>query len=479
MISSSVKRANPSQDYPCDGSGLPASKKSKEEQTQTSCALSTLPDDGKSLKVALTDSSPEQLHADSAVDLKSRKITESNQATDVAKPLAVELVHTFSHDQLIADALFSPDGARVITASSDGSAYICRKADDCWVPEGFICHNKEVSCAEFSQDSTLVITGSRSGRARIHQLINGQWEEKLSAKCGSPVVRTHFSPDSAHAAVEGRDFIVIFGLVEGEWRSEIVIPFSHEFYSVGFSPDSCSLVFGCGDRTCRVYGFVDDVWQEQANIAHPYAVHKAVLSFDGTCLATVSENTVRFFRFSKGQWQESATLEHDRRVSEVRFSRDGQHVLTVSDFHLVKVFSFVRGKWRLKTTIKHSDGVSSARFSPDSTHLLTSSADDTARIYGLGERRWQEEAVFTYYSSVGTSRFSPDSSRFVAFSQNGYAQVYEQIDGQWQERAKLDHDTKVWGARFSPDGDHLLTVCDSACTLNIWGLESKKPGQIA
>ena len=68
---------------------------------------------------------------------------------------------------MVVSAAFSPDGARVVTASDDGTARIWDAASGKELaPLGG--HTSEVASAAFSPDGARVVTASQDGTARIY-----------------------------------------------------------------------------------------------------------------------------------------------------------------------------------------------------------------------------------------------------------------------------------------------------------------------
>ena len=70
------------------------------------------------------------------------------------------------HDSFVNCCAYSPDGARVVTASGDGTAHIW-DAETGAVLRSFEGHREDVNCCVFSPDGARVVTSSYDGTARI------------------------------------------------------------------------------------------------------------------------------------------------------------------------------------------------------------------------------------------------------------------------------------------------------------------------
>ncbi|MEO1474505.1 MAG: hypothetical protein AAFS03_11330, partial [Pseudomonadota bacterium] len=72
------------------------------------------------------------------------------------------------HAGTVWSAAFSPDGTRIVTASSDNTARVWRRTDDgAWAHDTLQGHEDWVRSAAFAPDGTRIVTASGDSTARV------------------------------------------------------------------------------------------------------------------------------------------------------------------------------------------------------------------------------------------------------------------------------------------------------------------------
>jgi WD40 repeat protein len=101
-----------------------------------------------------------------------------------------------SHTRVIASAVFTPDGAFVLTSSLDSTAKIWRcDSERCW--KTLKGHTSPVPSAVFSPAGAWVLTGSDDNTAKIWSCDSGECLKTLQG------IRTQSCLRSARRAVRG------------------------------------------------------------------------------------------------------------------------------------------------------------------------------------------------------------------------------------------------------------------------------------
>jgi dipeptidyl aminopeptidase/acylaminoacyl peptidase len=111
--------------------------------------------------------------------------------------------HTFSMPGDIRTALHSPDGTRMVTASTDSNARLWDVATGREVVRA-LPHRSGVQFAEYSRDGKLIVTASAGGEVRVWDAATGQPLMNPLLHDG-PVNLARFSPDGSIIASGSED----------------------------------------------------------------------------------------------------------------------------------------------------------------------------------------------------------------------------------------------------------------------------------
>ena len=235
----------------------------------------------------------------------------------------------------VTSAVFSPDGARVVTASDDKTARVwdARTGAPVGAP---LQHAGAVTSAVFSPDGTRVVTASeRQDRARVGRADRG-------------------AGGRAPAACRRRD---VGGLQPGR----------------GARGD------GVRDKTARVWDA-----RTGAPVGAPLAACRrrdvgGLQPGRGARGDGVSDKTARVWDARTGA-PVGAPLQHADAVRSAVFSPDGARVVTASVDKTARVWDARTGA-PVGAPLQHADVVWSAVFSPDGARVVTASWDTTARVW--------------------------------------------------------------------------------------------------
>ncbi|MEQ1696051.1 MAG: TIR domain-containing protein [Hyphomicrobiaceae bacterium] len=298
---------------------------------------------------------------------------------------------------------YSPDGTRLVTASSDGSAWVwdaktglplCSAAP----------HAGIVWTASFSPDGRRIVTASEDQTARILDAADCRQLAVLEGHTAA-VTKAAFSPDGRRIVTASRDNSArVWDVATGK---PLTLLKGHGDWvlSAAFSPDGTLIATASADASVRIWDAATG--QERARLAgHKEAVHTAVFSPDGKTLVTASLDA-RIWEVGTGK--DIALLRHDNSVAGVSVSADGTRIVTASNDNTARVWDARTGAMLL--SLAGPREVSSARFSPDGRMILTASGDRTARLWDattgaqLAEHQAGEKII--------AADFAPDSQSVV------------------------------------------------------------------
>jgi len=422
----------------------------------------------------------------------TRVVTASTDKTarvwDVAtgKPITSPL----EHREMVVNAAFSPDGTRVITVTLDGIPQMwdaatgkpvtsapARSDETAHVQDlatGMSTTNPleqqgSVASAAFNTDRTRVVTASWKGFARV-------WDTATGKPVTGPlrhqalVMSARFSPDGTRVVTASDDKTAC---VWDAATGSLIASFrEHQelVASAEFSPDGTRVVTASGDKTARVWDAATG--KPLTNpLVHRAQVMSAAFSPDGARVVTASfDNTARVWDTATGQ-PLTNPLEHQDRVVSAVFSPDGTRVVTASQDKTARVWDAATGK-PITSPLTHQDRVASAVFSPDGTRVVTTSFDKTARVWdaAMGTRVANRLAN---QAPVTWAALSPDGMRVVTASQDKSARVWDAATGKPLTSA-LEHQGAVVSVAFSSDGTRVATASEDK-TARVWDAATGRP----
>jgi WD40 repeat protein len=363
------------------------------------------------------------------------------------------LVDLKKHTGRVFTAVFSADGNRILTASWDKTAKL-------WDVEGNLLldleHNGVVSSAVFSPDGSLIITACRDRSARVWNL---EGKLLLELRHDGVVSSAVSSPDGKKILTASWDKSVKVWNLEGK----LLVSLEHDeaVYSAVYSPDGSRILTVSEGSTVKIF---DQEGKLLKNLEHNRAVKSALFSSDGSRILTaLGDGTTKIWDI-EGHLLTSSKRHDDIAYSAV-FSPDGSQILTASRDGTAKV-------WELKNSIvinlnKHTEGVKTAVFSSDGSQILIASDDRTAKILDL---KGNLQAELTHAGAVSSAVFSPDGRQILTASADNTARLWNR---EGTPMLKLTHGGAVSSAVFSPDGSQILTTsADSKA--KIWDTKGKK-----
>jgi WD40 repeat protein len=350
----------------------------------------------------------------------------------------------YRHEGEVLSAVFSPDGARVLTASCDGTARVWSS-----VTGEPLCdplqHEVEVNSAVFSPDGTLILTASNDHTARRWDAMSGEsLAEPL--RHADRVLSAIFSPDGTRILTTSEDHS------EGIWDTATGRPLIEP-------------------------------------VSRGSKIRSAVFSPDGLRILTAAGSDVRLWQVVGGDVV-TKPFRHQGRVSTAVFSADAARVLTASEDHTAQLWDVpagelreIEGRFRTAKELfassppsgepfRHRAAVCSAVFSPDGTRILTASADRTAQIWDVASRRLLGDAM-QHPEGVRSASFSPDGTCVLTICDDYVARLWNASDGRLIAPS-MRHQSRIHCASFSPDGARILTASWDH-TARIWNAASGRP----
>lgn len=395
------------------------------------------------------------------------------------------LIHAYrGHALAVNSAQFSPDGKRMVTASSDGTARVWDVATgqvlaelrghgvtltvEAISPETF----DDVNSARFSPDGQRIVTTSNDRTVRIWDAATGA---ELAALRGhaDTVFDAEFSPDGTRVVSrDGVQTVRVWDAVSGEQIALLTQDaqgLRQTLASAHFSPDGKYILTAGPDRDAQIWDAATGKPLVQMR-GHEGFLNSARYSADGTRVVTASrDETARIWDAVTGK--EVAVLTgHSAPVVDARFSLDGQRVVTAGEDGTARLYSAQDGK-STGRLVGHTRKVNLAEFSPNGQWVLTASEEDaTARVWDAVSGTLV--AILRGHTPfVLDAGFSPDGKSVLTSGSERTARLWTY--------APPEGISILYGRRkplrgiFSPDGRYVL-LNDVASIAQIWDRASER-----
>jgi WD40 repeat protein len=416
-------------------------------------------------------------------------------------------------------ASLSANGRYLATTSPEGAMHVwdIAKRKPMVLPDAV-----RANFAIFSPDGARLLVGGSSG-VRMWRLTNGvATAESMPPAMGDPQ-RAEFSPDGREVVIGLTDSVCTIlragnaPAPTAKWRKGWGWAISDDPSDsqkwqygvgwVGFSPDS-RVVFAASGFAGDDHNGAAAVWDARSGkrlrppLEHLRGVLHAVVSPDGTKVATGGhDGTARVWDLAS-QTEPSLPMAHRGPVSQVCFSRDGKWLATGSYDSTARVWDASTGR-PITPPLPNSGPVRSVSFSGDGRYLLTADVAGVVRWWDVRSFRrpvpGPDRETTTHHQGRGSGVSVATSYDDQVFYPPDRPSTYQKIirgDGEHTEIWEADRASPspppyggklLYGftqrersACFSPDGKRMLTwnpdLCDSdgKFSARVWELDQGK-----
>ncbi|MGH8931953.1 MAG: hypothetical protein ACRDZO_15360 [Egibacteraceae bacterium] len=366
------------------------------------------------------------------------------------------------HDGRVHDAVFSPDGRRLVSAATDGTLRVwdLQQPAEPIVLRG---HDGAVQGIAMSPDGRQVASTGEDGTVRLWSLDPNADPVVLGGHDG-PAYGVAFRPDGRQLATTGQDGTVRIWDVAGTAAPVTLRGHDGPVYGVAFSADGRRIASTGLDGAVRLWDLVtggDPVPLE----GHDDAVLGVAFSPSGAQLATSGhDGTVRVWDLA-GDAGPLVLEGHGGTVWEVAFSPDGRQVASAGEDGTVRVWTPESGADVSIVLRGHVGGVYDVAFSPDGRRLATPGEDGTVRIWTLPV---DPPVLSGHEGFVYRVAFSPDGQRLATASQDGTVRVWKAAGAQ-DPVVLRGHAGQVYDLAFSPSGEQVASTGEDGA-LRVWNV---------
>lgn len=304
-----------------------------------------------------------------------------------AQEIASFKAHTKSYG--ILDAVFSPNGKNILTSGRDGTA-------QWWDLAGknlqtFKTTAETVHSIAVSPDGKSAILGTSDSQIQVWDIASATMKKEW--KCKNIPYHLIFSPNGKYLLAVG-NYNMIELWENGTWKSLLSLQGRGiQCQEAGFSPDSKSIVTGCGTKlhyweipSGKVISTFDDLEFEPANVPKPSGINKALFSKDGKLVLTIYDGDYNAYTGNPRIELWDLTGKRIQKFEKITggvsavLSPDQQYVLAGASHYAFKGFDQSNGMinlWNvsegklLALVPAHENGIQKITFSPDGKTLMT------------------------------------------------------------------------------------------------------------
>ena len=291
---------------------------------------------------------------------------------------------TIAHRSTVSRMAFSPDGARVVTATRaelrvPEAVWIWGVNNtNCSLIAGPLHHDSEVTAVDFSPDGLTLLTASRDGALRLWEGHTGALlAEAASHK--SPITNARFSPDGCKVASASRDkFAVLWSVALGRPDN---LWFKHEgnVLAMDIHPDGRTLLAATsGGLLCLWDATTGRLLQEPWR--HPGAVQFARFVCGGEQVMTAAaDRRLRAWEVKTGKLL-AASPAFPEPLELVDFTPAGERAAVITGMTNVVVLD-ARDGFAKHLELSHHRNVQLARLDISDRRVVTGDEDGVGRIW--------------------------------------------------------------------------------------------------
>lgn len=373
----------------------------------------------------------------------------------------------YGHTKSVNRAVFSPDGQRIATASTDKKIKIWDATSGAEL-QTLSGHGSNVTWVCFSPDGQRIASSSSDKTIKIWDAFTGKELNTLKGHTDI-VLSVSFSPDGKRIASSGHDASVRIWDLARRKEQKILTGHKGRVYGVDFSSNGQQVASASADGTIKLWDAASGA-ELQTLSGHGGHVTSVCFSPDDRRIASTGwDNSLRIWDAVNGKQLKNIYAHRGPAWCAV-FSPDGRRIATAGGgYNTVKVWDAVSGKGR-RTLCGHAGPVFSVAFSPDGHRLASAgSSDNTMKIWDVLDSN-RVKTLNGHLEGVTSVAFSPDGQRIASASSDKKIKVWDALHN--SELLTLNgHAGKVNSVAFSPNGRRIASA-SSDKKIKIWDADS-------
>ncbi len=370
--------------------------------------------------------------------------------------------HTLSHPAAVWNAVFSPDG-KILASASDDHLIRLWDAENGNELAQLAGHTELVQCVAFSRDGNYLASCSGDRTIKI-------WEVKTHQLCrtlmghSERVFGVAFSPDGkVLASCSDDNSWKLWDWQTGQVQT-ITQAHGNLVRTIAFSPDGRQVITGGDQVPVKLWSAHTGILLSTFLQQGPSSIRAVAISPDGKLLALAgTDSNVQMYDVQSSRLRASLSG-HGGIITALAFAPDGKMLATASEDRTVKLWEPVQG--RILATLKgHLNQITGVNFSPDSSTIVSTSIDHTVKFWDV------RQALQRAYHLIGIKPFSP-----LAFSPYGkkYLAIGARGLGYLVDPAQVSsvvslpgHASIISTGAFAPDGK-IVATGSSDTNVRLW-----------
>ncbi|CAI7650205.1 unnamed protein product [Penicillium bialowiezense] len=380
-----------------------------------------------------------------------------SQLPKVEERWSAELQILEGHSDTVETVVFSPDGAWLASASSDGTVRFWDTANGS--PRQTIEHHfRDLNSMAVSSDGAQVATVYEKEFFHIWDTATGVLQRTLNGH--SDWVRSvAFSPDGAWLASCSDDKTICFWDRESGELKRTLEGHLGIVLSIGFSPNSKLLASASTDRTTRIWDAVTGALQHTLE-GHIGEVTSVAFSPDGTWLASGSfDKTIRFWDTKTGVLKR--TLKgHSEEISSIAFSPNKAQLASASADGTICLWDTTTGALTQALKGSQADWARSIAFSPSGTQLASAPGNSICLwdiATGVLSEEPESQTTAGHSEMVCSMAFLPDAMLLASGANDRTICLWDTATGVLKQTLKGHPAGWIYSIVISPDGTQLAS----------------------
>jgi WD40 repeat protein len=369
------------------------------------------------------------------------------------------------HSGPIACCAWSPEGSRIVSASSDQTLRIwdAKSGAGLATLQG---HQGWVNGCAWSPEGLQIVSSSSDKTLRIWDAKSGACLATLEGHQDS-VWGCAWSPDGLRMVSASRDKTLrIWDAKSGACLATLA---GHQGSVSGcaWSPDGLRIVSASSDNTLRIWDANSGGCLATLK-GHQGLVLDCAWSPDGLRIVSASSDQGLQIWDAKSGACLATLLGHQIGVSSCAWSPDGLRIVSASSDQRLQIWDAKLGAC-LATMQGHRDWVRACAWSPEGLRIVSASEDQTLRIWDAKSGACLA-TMLGHQNGMSSCAWSPDGLRIVWASSDKTLRMWDTKSGACLATMR-GHEDGVNGCAWSPDGLRIVSASGDQ-TLRIWDAKS-------